>query len=86
MKACMGCVKEAMPISPIAARQHAATASKTAGKPKPVCRIGLGGVTGRHPGSAARLYRGSPNQPPKTGTFYSADNRNFLLCFDVGPA
>src|SRR5664280_241965 len=42
----------------------------------------LGSSTRRDPGAADRTYHGWPQRPLKTGTFYFAGKRNFLLCLD----
>ncbi len=44
----------------------------------------LGSSTRRDPGAADRTYHGWPRRPLKTGTFYFARKRNFLLCLDTG--
>ena len=38
--------------------------------------------TRRDPGTADRTYHEWSGRPPKTGTFYFARKRNFLLCLD----
>jgi hypothetical protein len=38
----------------------------------------------RDPGAADQTYHGRPKPPLKTGTFYFARNRKFLLCLDRG--
>ena len=43
----------------------------------------LGSSTRRDPGAADRTYHGRPFRPLKTGTFYFARKRNFLLCLDM---
>src|SRR6202051_2282095 len=40
----------------------------------------LGSSARRDPGAADRTYHEWPEPPLKTGTFYFARNRNFLLC------
>jgi hypothetical protein len=54
---------------------------------QPRRRLGLGYRPRRDPGAAGRRYHGRFRRPPKTGTFYFARNRNFLLCLDrkIGP-
>jgi len=42
----------------------------------------LGSSTRRDPGAADRTYHGWSRWPLKTGTFYFAGKRNFLLCRD----
>src|ERR1039457_863689 len=42
----------------------------------------LGSNTRRDPGAADRTYHGWSERPLKTGTFYFARKRNFLLCLD----
>src|SRR5450432_1746130 len=42
----------------------------------------LGSSTRRDPGAAHRTYHGWSWRPLKTGTFYFARKRNFLLCLD----
>jgi hypothetical protein len=42
----------------------------------------LGSSTRRDPGAADRTYHGWSRRPLKTGTFYFARKRNFLLCLD----
>src|ERR1700675_3588677 len=42
----------------------------------------LGSSVRRDPGAAHRTYHERPDQPLKTGTFYFARKRNFLLCLD----
>jgi hypothetical protein len=42
----------------------------------------LGRGTRRDLCAADRTYHGWPRRPPKTGTFYFARSRNFLLCLD----
>ena len=42
----------------------------------------LGSSTRRDPGTADRTYHGRSWRPLKTGTFYFARKRNFLLCLD----
>ena len=46
-------------------------------------RFGLGHSTGRDPGEAVRTYHEDPKPNPKTGTFYLAENRNFLFGSDT---
>ena len=43
----------------------------------------LGSSTRRDPGAADRTYHGRPFRPLKTGTFYFARKRSFLLCLDT---
>jgi len=43
----------------------------------------LGNHARRDPGVAMRTYHGVPKRIPKTGTFYLAGNRNFLLGSDI---
>jgi quercetin dioxygenase-like cupin family protein len=43
----------------------------------------LGSSAKRDPGAADRTYHGRPSRPLKTGTFYFARKRNFLLCLDI---
>ena len=43
----------------------------------------LGSSTRRDPGAADRTYHGWSHRPLKTGTFYFARKRNFLLCLDT---
>src|SRR4029077_5041562 len=43
----------------------------------------LGSSTRRDPGAADRTYHGWSIRPLKTGTFYFARKRNFLLCLDI---
>ena len=43
----------------------------------------LGSSTRRDPGAADRTYHGWSRRPLKTGTFYFAGKRNFLLCLDI---
>ena len=43
----------------------------------------LGSSTRRDPGAADRTYHGWSQRPLKTGTFYFARKRNFLLCLDT---
>src|SRR5450432_95518 len=45
----------------------------------------LGSSTRRDPGAADRTYHGWSWRPLKTGTFYFARKRNFLLCLDRPP-
>ena len=42
----------------------------------------LGNRTRRDPGTAVRTYHEGLNLTPRTGTFYLAGNRNFLLGSD----
>jgi hypothetical protein len=46
-------------------------------------RIGLGRRSRRDPAAAASLYHGCFRRTPKTGTFYFAGKRKFLLCPDT---
>src|ERR1019366_9557089 len=43
----------------------------------------LGSSTRRDPSAADRTYHGWSRRPLKTGTFYFARKRNFLLCLDI---
>src|ERR1039457_2609684 len=43
----------------------------------------LGSSTRRDPSAADRTYHGWSRRPLKTGTFYFARKRNFLLCLDT---
>ena len=43
----------------------------------------LGNRIGRDPDAAERTYHGWSRRPLKTGTFYFAGKRNFLLCLDI---
>src|SRR5450631_4383601 len=45
----------------------------------------LGSNARRDPGAADRTYHGWSQRPLKTGTFYFAGKRNFLLCLDTTP-
>src|ERR1035441_2954497 len=46
----------------------------------------LGSNARRDPGAADRTYHGWSRRPLKTGTFYFAGKRNFLLCLDNAAA
>jgi hypothetical protein len=50
--------------------------------PEPVRRLGLARPLGRDPEWTYSPYQSTPDQPFKTGHFYFAANRTFLLCVD----
>src|ERR1019366_8297478 len=44
----------------------------------------LGSLPRRDPGKAVRTYHEGPDRTLRIGSFYFAENRNFLLCSDSG--
>jgi hypothetical protein len=55
--------------------------SPIASEPTPSLRL-WAAAPGATPGTADRTYHGWSQRPLKTGTFYFARKRNFLLCLD----